>query len=830
MHARHYLHLRLLPLVLGAIAFEIAWYLFARRRAYPWREMLASIGVYFVRLPERLLRPLTVLPLAFLAWSYRLVTVPLHSVWGWVALFFGVEIAYYWMHRFSHEVRWLWASHLVHHTPEQIHLASAFRLGATELLSGGWLFYFPLYLLGFNPLAVSGMLAINLFYQFWLHTDLVGRLGPLEWIFNTPAHHRVHHASNGEYLDRNYGGILIVWDRLFGTFAEERPEAPIVYGLVHPVGSLNPVTIAFHEWVQIARDVSRAGSWRERLTQLFGRPGASLSESAASRRAPDSGDGSGLKMLYKTLLCAGAVSSLLCFSPPAPAQTRKPDVIVILADDLGYGDTGVYGSKIAKTPNIDALAASGIRFTDGYVTNPVCAPSRAGLMTGRYQQRFGYEFNPVGRDRTGGMSLHEITLAQIMKSAGYATGAIGKWHLGQPAGYYPTDRGFDYFFGMAGGGSDYIIDPAPGDEFIAKGRGGKEMDITVPAAGLSAMPDGDRLKALLERMRARQPITRDGKVVRVDEYLTDAFTKEAVDFINRNQSHPFFLYLAQHAPHVPLQAPQKYIDRFRDVKDPGKRVYAAMVSSLDDSVGAVIATLKKDGLYDNTTVIFLSDNGCAGYAYGACSNAPLSGYKRWLAEGGVRIPYIVSWPGHLPAGQVDHRQVSSLDILPTAAALAHAKLPSDRVYDGVSLLPFLDGENNGIPNPKLYWRDGTDFAMRDIDLKLWICNVAPSGTAATKKPYRELKESDEDLDVMKSGRQKSKFVVPTIGPGGQHVMLYNLADDIGELHNIAATHPSEVAHMEAEIASWNKTLVKPQWPQSKHSTVDFDGQNLELFY
>lgn len=276
MYPRHYLHLHMLPIILGAVAVEIAWYLLVRRRPYPWREMLASVGVSLLRLPEKLLRPLIVLPLAYVAWSYRIMTIPLDAAWGWVIAFFGVEIAYYWMHRFSHEVRWLWASHLVHHTPEQIHLASAFRLGATELISGNWLFYFPLYLLGLNPLAVGGMLGVNLFYQFWLHTDIPGRLGPLEWVLNTPAHHRVHHASNGEYRDRNYGGILIIWDRIFGTFAEERADAPLAYGLAHRIGSLNPITIAFHEWGEIARDCRRARSWRDRARQLFGRPGADL--------------------------------------------------------------------------------------------------------------------------------------------------------------------------------------------------------------------------------------------------------------------------------------------------------------------------------------------------------------------------------------------------------------------------------------------------------------------------------------------------------------------------------------------------------------------------
>ena len=496
--------------------------------------------------------------------------------------------------------------------------------------------------------------------------------------------------------------------------------------------------------------------------------------------------------------------------PPARTDPR-PNVIVILADDLGYGDTGVYGSSIAKTPNIDALAASGIRFTDGYVTNPVCAPSRAGLMTGRYQQRFGYEFNPVGRDKTGGMSLHEITLAQVMKSAGYATGAVGKWHLGQPSGYYPTDRGFDYFFGMAGGGSDFIIDPAPGDEYI--GPGGR--DVAIPAGGVSAMPQGERLEALLEKVRHKHPITRDGQVVRVDDYLTDAFTQDAVAFINRNQGHPFFLYLAQHAPHIPLQATKKYLDRFRDVADPGKRVYAAMVSALDDGVGTVVATLKQDGLYQNTLIVFLSDNGCAGYNHGACSNAPLSGYKRWLAEGGIRVPYIVSWPGHLPAGRVDHRQVSSLDILPTAAAVAGAKLPTDRVYDGVNLLPYLTGGNGAVPNPRLYWRDGVDFAMRDAALKLWIAAIAPKGA------------EDDTSEFRMRGK---KQIVPALGPEGQHSMLFDLSQDIGEQHNLAMVMPAETARLQAEIAQWNKGLIPPQWPEAKYSDVDFDGQSLQLFY
>jgi sterol desaturase/sphingolipid hydroxylase (fatty acid hydroxylase superfamily) len=283
----HLHHNKLMPwaylLILAAIVFEVVWYLLVRNRRYPWREMLTSVVMFVMRFPARLLRAVIVGPVALFLWSHRLLTVPLNTFWGLGLLFLGTEFTYYWSHRFDHEVRWMWASHIVHHTPETIHFASAFRLSATEVISGSWIFHLPLYLLGFNPLAVAGMLSLNLFYQFWLHTDLIGRLGPLERVFNTPSHHRVHHASNTEYLDRNYGGILIVWDRLFGTFAAEQPQTPLVYGLVHPLGSLNPFRVQFSEWRAIARDVSRARTWRERFTQLFGRPADSLANPVQPR-------------------------------------------------------------------------------------------------------------------------------------------------------------------------------------------------------------------------------------------------------------------------------------------------------------------------------------------------------------------------------------------------------------------------------------------------------------------------------------------------------------------------------------------------------------------
>lgn len=276
MRARHLFGPWFFLFILGSIALEIGWYLLIRKRSYPWREMATTAGVYLLRLSARFLAPAIVAPLSFFIWTRSPFDIPYDTAWGLALLFLAEEFAYYWMHRCSHEIRWLWASHVVHHTPEQLHLASAFRLGATELLSGNWLFHLPLYCLGFNPVAVGAMSAINLSYQFLLHTEAVRSLGPLEWVLNTPSHHRVHHASNPEYIDRNYGGMIIIWDRLFSTFARERPDVTITYGLVHPLRSANPLRVAFHEWLALAGDAWRARSWAERLRQLFGRPGDSL--------------------------------------------------------------------------------------------------------------------------------------------------------------------------------------------------------------------------------------------------------------------------------------------------------------------------------------------------------------------------------------------------------------------------------------------------------------------------------------------------------------------------------------------------------------------------
>lgn len=262
-----------LPFFAILIAAEVLWFRRARR-AYPWRQALTSVGVWAGRIATTVLGG-GVIALAYGAfWQLAPVRIPLDNVWSWGLLFVGLEFFYYWFHRCSHEIRWMWATHNVHHTPEEIHLVAAYRLGWTGLVSGGWLFYAPLILIGFDPGAVVLMLGLNLTYQFLLHTEAVRRLPRwFEYVFNTPSHHRVHHAVNPAYLDRNYGGVVILFDRWFGTFAEERADEPCRYGLVDRNPSGNPFVVALREWVRLARDLARAKGWRQRLGYAFGAPG-----------------------------------------------------------------------------------------------------------------------------------------------------------------------------------------------------------------------------------------------------------------------------------------------------------------------------------------------------------------------------------------------------------------------------------------------------------------------------------------------------------------------------------------------------------------------------
>lgn len=359
-----------------------------------------------------------------------------------------------------------------------------------------------------------------------------------------------------------------------------------------------------------------------------------------------------------------------CFFPlaAASAQTRRPNIVLIVADDLGYGDPGFQGSPDIRTPHLDGLAASGVRFTSGYVSHPFCSPARAGLLTGRYQQRFGHE-NNFRREHAGaGLPLSEITLADLLGKAGYATGIVGKWHLGANPQFHPLKRGFQEMYGFLG-------------------------------------TEGD-------------PIERNGRAVAEKENLTAALGREAEAFVRRHTQSPFFLYLAFNAPQAP---PEEYLRRFGSITDPNRRTYAAMVSAMDDAVGRVVSVLRDTGVERDTLIFFLSNNG--GPQENASSNRPLRGNKRTLYEGGIRVPFVVHWPAGLPQGATVPESVVSLDVFPTALAAAGIAPPADRRIDGANLIPFLTGKTKNLPHPRLFWRTsgGVDAAMREGPLK-WLRN------------------------------------------------------------------------------------------------------------
>ena len=376
--------------------------------------------------------------------------------------------------------------------------------------------------------------------------------------------------------------------------------------------------------------------------------------------------------------------SLLLGSLPPFAVAESPsklNVLFIVADDLGYDNVGVQGATDLLTPNIDSIANSGVRFTDGYVTCPVCSPSRAGLLTGRYQQSFGLEFGPPTSDVVTppnfGLPQTEKTLADHLHSIGYKTGLVGKWHLGVARQFFPLRRGFDEFFGFLMGSRSYYQKTAD----------------------------------------KRNPIWRGEKTVEEQEYLTDAFGREAAGFVQRHHDKPFFLYVPFNAVHSPPEPPpQHYLDRFPQIKSATRKIFAAMLASMDDAVGRVLTSIERAGLSDNTIVIFLSDNGGTALA-GRAPHRTLRGGKGSLEEGAIRIPFLMRWPQHIPAGLVYRQPISSLDLFPTILPAAGGNIPPNR--DGVDLLPFLNATQQGRPHDDLYWKYGEASAIRQGDWKLF---------------------------------------------------------------------------------------------------------------
>jgi arylsulfatase A-like enzyme len=440
------------------------------------------------------------------------------------------------------------------------------------------------------------------------------------------------------------------------------------------------------------------------------------------------------------LLLAGVLTAPEATVPHArgqegpPSNSVKPNIVLIVGDDMGYADVGFHGCQDIPTPHLDKLAGAGTRFTSGYVTGPYCSPTRAGLLTGRYQQRFGHEFNPGGNMQ--GLPTSEKTIADHLKAAGYKTALVGKWHLGSQPEYHPQARGFEEFFGFLGGAHDYFSDNG---------------------------------------------ILRGTEPVKEPEYLTDALAREAESFIDRQQKHPFFLYLSFNAVHTPMQADDPRLQKFAGIKDKERRTYAAMMSAMDDAIGRVLAKLKATGVDKNTLVVFISDNGgptMPGVTVNGSVNKPLRGSKRTTLEGGIRVPFVIHWPGKIERGVYD-QPVIQLDVHATILAAAGAKPPADFRPDGKDLYTYVSDATNKAPHEALYWRFGPQMAIRMGDYKL----VRYDTTA--------------DLD------DKPKTTSPA--------KLYNLKDDIDETKDLAAAMPDKVRELQTRWDTWNAELAKPLW-------------------
>jgi len=437
---------------------------------------------------------------------------------------------------------------------------------------------------------------------------------------------------------------------------------------------------------------------------------------------------------WRSVLAALSLASTC--ATVAEAVTTKPNILIIVGDDMGYADVGFHGCKDIPTPNLDALAASGVRFTSGYVSGPYCSPTRAGMLTGRYQTRFGHEFNPDGPGN--GMPLTEKTLADRLKTAGYTTGLVGKWHLGAQGEYHPLKRGFDEFFGFLGGAHSYV----------------QSAGIW---RGTNPVPDID--------------------------YTTDEFGREAVAFIDRHKREPWFLYLAFNAVHTPMQATEDRLAKFAGVADEKRRTYNAMMLAMDEAIGRVRKKLAEAGLETNTLVCFIADNGgpvMPSTAQNAARNAPLRGGKRTTLEGGVRVPFLMSWPGRLKPGIYSQPAVQ-LDLTASALAVAGITPKPEWKLEGVDLIPYLLGEKTSAPHDALYWRFGDQWAIRVGDLKLV--------------------QYDGNADTMSGKRNQPVSAVK----------LYNLAKDIAEANDLAASMPEKVKELQAKWDAWNALNIKPRW-------------------
>jgi arylsulfatase A-like enzyme len=449
-------------------------------------------------------------------------------------------------------------------------------------------------------------------------------------------------------------------------------------------------------------------------------------------------------------IVAGLVlSAALC------SVAGRPNIIVIMADDLGYADIGCYGCKDIPTPHIDSLAQDGVRFTSGYVTWHMCGPSRAGFLTGRYQSTFGYYKNvDMPFDPRQGLPKIE-TVAGLLQKQGYVTGGVGKWHMGTANDQHPNSMGFDDWFGFLGGGLMYY----PLDHPSYKGR---FNPLKKPASGRD--------------LQHSMPLIHNQEPVEWDQYLTRELTDAGIAFLKKNQAKPFFLFMSYNAPHLDLEAPPETIAKFPvgsmakvpGVKPQTRSIYGAMVYELDQGVGRLLAEVEALGLGDNTVVWFLSDNGGMKRT---SDNRPLAGAKGSSYEGGLRVPMIVRWPGKTPAGAVLEAAVTSLDIGATALAMAGGD-PVAAGLHGKDIRTYMTNQTVDAPHDVLCWH-----------------------TAHGPGPEGVIRVGDFKLIVGAKGKTE----------------LYNLKDDLGEQTNLAASHPERVQEMLARWKEWETGNKPPLW-------------------
>ena len=455
-----------------------------------------------------------------------------------------------------------------------------------------------------------------------------------------------------------------------------------------------------------------------------------------------------MKLSFMMLSLLGLVAFMAeGYSKP---ERIKPNVIVIMTDDQGYADVGFNGCTDIPTPNIDRIAYEGVMFTDGYVSYPVCGPSRAGFLTGRYQGRFGFTTNPtISPDHPeAGIPLDEENMAEVLSKVGYKNAIIGKWHMGSHPVHHPLNRGFDHFFGFLSGGHNYFP---------------RQYNLN----------DLSEVKKPFDWYRTK--LFHDRERVDVDaDYLTDVLSDKAVDFIKKcsEDEDPFFLYVAYNAPHNPLQATQKYLDRFAHIEQWGRKNYAAMVSAVDDGVGQILQALSDVGVDDNTLLFFLSDNG--GASNNSSDNGVLRNHKGSLFEGGLRVPFALRWKGSIPAGTVYTHPIISLDIMATMTALAGAEVAPERPLDGVNLLPFITDKDKGAPHDYLFWRkfDRQGVAVRSGDIKL--------------------------VDDRK---------LPELG-----YAVFNVVEDVSEKENLAEINLDETEELLEKHAAWKAQLKPTAFP------------------